>query len=270
MHSVRANALAPILYLPHGGGPLPLLGDRDHLEMIDFLHEVTPTLGTPSAIVVISAHWEEQIPTITSGAKPPLIYDFVGFPEEAYRITYPAPGAPALANRLYQLLQENGVYARMDDRRGFDHGLYVPLKLMYPEAEIPCVQLSLVRDLDALTHLEIGSALAPLREENILIIGSGFSFHNLGAFFSHPSGVVDSGNIAFDEWLYETCCSTAISNDERLQRLADWEQAPSARRCHPRQEHLLPLHVCAGLADAPAQRVFNGTILGKRASAFLW
>ena len=266
----QANASAPILYLPHGAGPLPLLGDRDHLEMIDFLREVTPLLGTPSAVVVISAHWEEQVPTITSGAAPSLLYDYVGFPEEAYRISYPALGAPALANRLYQLLQKAGIDTRMDDQRGFDHGLYVPLKLMYPEAHIPCLQLSLVRGLDPLTHIEIGRALTPLRDENILIIGSGFSFHNLRAFFTNPSGVADSGNIAFDNWLYETCGSSLISNDERLQRLANWAQAPSARRCHPREEHLLPLHVCAGLTAAPAQRVFNGTILGKRASAFLW
>ena len=266
----RENSLAPILYLPHGGGPLPLLGDRDHLEMIAFLQGVTPSLGTPAAIVVISAHWEEHIPTITSGATPPLIYDYVGFPEEAYRITYPAPGAPALARKLYKLLEKDGIDARMDDRRGFDHGLYVPLKIMYPAAEIPCLQLSLVCGLDPLIHLEIGRALAPLRNENILIIGSGFSFHNLGAFFTSPSGVPDSGNIAFDNWLSETCCSSSISNDERLQRLADWEQAPSARRCHPREEHLLPLHVCAGFAETPAQQVFNGTIIGKRASAFLW
>ena len=266
----QANTASPILYLPHGGGPLPLLGDRDHLEMIEFLHKIPPTLGTPAAILVISAHWEEQVPTITSGTAPSLIYDFVGFPEEAYRISYPAPGAPALANRLYQLLQKAGIDARMDDQRGFDHGLYVPLKLMYPAAHIPCLQLSLVRGLDAKRHLDIGRALAPLRNENILVIGSGFSFHNLRAFFTQTAGMTDSGNIAFDNWLFETCCSTAITSEQRQKRLLNWDQAPSARRCHPREEHLMPLNVCAGFTETPAQRVFNGTVLGKRASAFLW
>lgn len=266
----RESSLAPILYLPHGGGPLPLLGDRDHLEMIDFLREVTPVLGTPDAIIVISAHWEERIPTITASAEPPIIYDFVGFPEEAYQITYPAPGAPDLSARLHQLLLADGIDARMDDRRGFDHGLYVPLKIMYPEANIPCLQLSLVSGLDPRTHLDMGRALKPLLEDNILVIGSGFSFHNLGAFFANPSDVIDSGNLAFDRWLNETCTSIALSDDERRQRLIDWEQAPSARRCHPREEHLMPLHVCAGMTGHSAQAVFNGTVLGKRASAFLW
>lgn len=261
---------APILYLPHGGGPLPLLGDRGHHEMVAFLRQVTPSLGTPEAIVVISAHWEEAEATITAGAAPELIYDYFGFPEEAYQVTYPAPGAPDLAQRLHSMLQQAGISARLDAQRGFDHGLYVPLKLMYPAADIPCLQLSLVRGLDARTHLDIGRALAPLRQHNVLIIGSGFSFHNLRAFFSFRAGDPDPGNLDFDNWLNDSCCLESISDAERRQRLLDWERAPSSRYCHPREEHLLPLHVCAAMAEGPAKRVFNGAILGKRASAFLW
>lgn len=270
MSVARASALAPILYLPHGGGPLPLLGDPGHLELIEFLQQLTPKLGTPTAIVVISAHWEARQPSLTAGLSPALIYDYFGFPEEAYHITYPAPGAPELAARIHTLLQRQGIDARLDAQRGFDHGLYVPLKLMTPAASIPCLQLSLVHGLDARTHLYIGRALAPLRRENVLVIGSGFSFHNLRAFFAFDAADSDPGNLAFDAWLGETCCADSLSQAERLQRLLDWEQAPSARYCHPREEHLLPLHICAAMADGAAERVFNGTILGKRASAFLW
>ena len=123
----QAHTPAPILYLPHGAGPLPLLGDRDHLEMIDFLHKIRPALGKPAAILVISAHWEEQKPTLTLGAHPPLIYDYYGFPEQSYRIQYPAPGDPLLARSVHSLLEENGIEALLDDQRGFDHGVFVPL-----------------------------------------------------------------------------------------------------------------------------------------------
>jgi len=125
---------------------------------------------------VISAHWEERVPTITAQGSPPLIYDYFGFPPEAYTITYPAPGNPALAQALYGALEEEGFTPKLDTHRGFDHGLFVPLKIMYPNADIPCVQLSLIKGLDSETHLRLGKALRSLKEQNLLILGSGFRF----------------------------------------------------------------------------------------------
>jgi 4,5-DOPA dioxygenase extradiol len=261
---------SPVLYFPHGGGPLPLLGDPGHKNMIDFLSRIAPSLGKPDAILVISAHWEEDVPTITSGAFPPLFYDYYGFPEESYHIQYPAPGHPALAKELYRLLNAGGIEARLDDQRGFDHGLFVPLKIMYPDARIPCVQLSLVQGLDPATHVKLGKALSPLRSQNVLVLGSGFSFHNLRGLFSPDAGANDTRNDAFQQWLIDTLTATDITNTEREERLVAWKTAPHARYCHPREEHLMPLHVCYGLAGSPAKLAFDGEILGKRSIALLW
>lgn len=261
---------APVLFIPHGGGPLPLLGDRHHAELVSFLGDITPALGRPAAIVVISAHWEAEVATVTSGTRPPLIHDYSGFPEEAYRIGYPVPGAPELAARICQLLAENDIGVQLDAQRGFDHGLFVPLKLMYPDAAIPCVQLSLVQGLDPELHIRIGEALSALRDSNILIIGSGFSFHNMRAFSFRGETTPDPMNIRFEDWLQLTCTGDALTEAGRRQRLIEWEAAPHARYCHPREEHLLPLHVCYGVAGTAARPVFSGKILGRQASAFLW
>ena len=198
------------------------------------------------------------------------MYDYYGFPAASYRIQYPAPGAPALAKKIYALLRSAGIVARLDERRGFDHGLFVPLKIMYPEAEIPCVQLSLLASLDPQAHIALGKALAPLRNEDVLIVGSGFSFHNLRAFFAGPSGTPDQRNEAFNEWLVATCTGERLSVGEREERLVAWEAAPHARYCHPREEHLLPLHVCFGMAQVKARLVFDQEVMGKKACAFLW
>lgn len=270
-----AHRSGRIFYLPHGGGPLPLLGDIRHQQMIEFLQQLTPELGQPSAILVISAHWEADTPTITSTSMPNLIYDYYGFPAQAYTIQYPAPGSPALAETVYHLLRESGIEATLDDQRGFDHGVFVPLKIMYPNARIPCVQLSLVAGLDPALHIRIGQALSSLRKENVLVIGSGFSFHNLKALLSTSAANADLNhadpdNDAFQQWLIETCTDTNISEQQRRTRLIDWGNAPFARYCHPREEHLLPLHVCYGLAGTAASLVFDGQIMAKKTCAFLW
>lgn len=272
MTSQKSPALSPVLYLPHGGGPLPILGDKGHEEMVSFLKEIVAKLGEPSAIVVISAHWEEEQATITSNSHPEIIYDYYGFPAEAYTIQYAAPGNPGLAKEIYTLLMASGIPARLDEQRGFDHGLFVPLKLMYPKAQIPCIQLSLLKNLDPRKHIALGKAIASLREKNILIIGSGMSFHNLKTFFTHD---IDSSreNDAFDQWLIETCTHPEISSEQREQQLIEWEKAPFARFCHPREEHLLPLHVCFGIACAGSpigKVVFNGQIMGKKVTSLLW
>lgn len=262
--------LSPVLFFPHGGGPLPLLGDKGHESMVSFLKEITPDLGKPSAILVISAHWEEDLPTITSGETPALIYDYYGFPDESYEIQYPAPGSPDIATKIHTLLNEHGIDAALDDQRGFDHGMFVPLKIMYPNANIPCVQLSLLKSLDPERHIQMGQALSALRNDNILILGSGFSFHNLRAMMTAEPGQIDPGNEAFEQWLVETCTDSSINESERVKKLSQWEQAPSARYCHPREEHLLPLHVCYGFGQSAAKLVFNDYLVGKKTSAFQW
>ena len=261
---------AQIVYFCHGGGPLPILGDPSHKAMVDFMTQLPSQLARPDAILVISAHWEEQVATLLGAQKPAMFYDYYGFPDKAYEITYPASGSPELADAIAGLLKKDNIAVRIDPQRGFDHGLFIPLKLMYPEADIPCLQLSLVRGLDPAAHIALGKSLRGLMGENILVIGSGFSFHNIGAFFGHDFAAPDPANEAFQDWLVETCASPSLNQSQREQRLIEWEKAPSARYCHPREEHLLPLHVCLGMAGEPGKLVFNDRILGKSGVAFLW
>lgn len=256
-----------VLYIPHGGGPLPLLNHQGHQDLIQFLKHVPEQFQPPDAIIVISAHWEQSIPSLIASASPPLIYDYQGFAPEAYEIEYPAPGGPELVEKLRSFLDEKGIRCQFENQRGFDHGLYVPLKLMYPDAGIPCVQLSLIRGLDPRQHIRLGRAMKKISAENILVLGSGFSFHNMSAFGQMTE---DPRNIAFDNWLSETITDPELSPLDRENRLIHWKDAPHATYCHPRAEHLLPLHVCYGLAERPAKMVFNGYVLGKKCCAFLW
>lgn len=257
-----------IIYLSHGGGPLPLLGDPAHGHMVRFTRELGATLRRPKAILVISAHWEEALATVTSSPHPALIYDYSGFPPESYRLSYPAPGCPELARRVVEQLRRQGLEAREDAERGVDHGHFVPLMLMFPQADIPAFQLSLLSSLDPEAHLALGRALRPLLEEDLLVIGSGFSFHNLRAFFRQQPGSPDRENEAFQDWLIANCTQPDPQEAER--GLAAWEQAPGARYCHPREDHLLPLHVCQAMAGRPARVIFDAPILGKRSLAFGW
>lgn len=261
---------ASALYISHGGGPLPVLGDAGHCDMVDTLAKIAAAVERPSAIVLISAHWEEASPTVTGAERPSLIYDYYGFPKASYEIRYPAPGNPVLAGRVHDLLRDHGMQAALDGERGFDHGMFVPLKIMYPDADVPCVQLSLLNNLDPARHVLMGQALSPLREDDVLVIGSGFSFHNMKAFFQPSTGEARSLNESFDRWLTETCTDPGLDEDERRRRLVDWAGAPGARFCHPREEHLLPLHVCYGVAQSAASQVFSFEVLGKKASCYLW
>jgi 4,5-DOPA dioxygenase extradiol len=260
---------AQIVYFSHGGGPLPLLGDPGHRAMVDFMRQLPAQLRKPDAILVISAHWEESAATLLGAKKPPMFYDYYGFPAEAYKVTYPAPGSPDLAHRIADLLHRDNLPSAIDPQRGFDHGLFIPLMLMYPQADIPALQLSLLRGLKPAAHIALGKALRELMHENILVVGSGFSFHNMRAFTWDGMGAPDPANDAFQDWLIETCAGP-LPQAEREQRLIEWEKAPSARYCHPREEHLLPLHVCLGMAAKPAEVIFDDRILGKRGVAFLW
>ena len=260
---------AQIVYLSHGGGPLPILGDASHKFMVDFMLQLPSRIRKPDAILVISAHWEESAATLLGAHQPPMFYDYYGFPAKAYEITYPAPGSPDLANRIASLLHKSNIKAHIDFERGFDHGLFIPLKMMYPQADIPALQLSLIHGLNPSEHIALGKALRELIHENILVVGSGFSFHNLQAFSWQGTNEPDPANDAFQNWLIEVCTGP-ITYPERVQRLIEWERAPSARYCHPREEHLLPLHVCLGMANKKAKVIFDDNILGKRSVAFLW
>ena len=258
------------LFVSHGGGPLPLLGDPGHREMVSTLKTIASRMPAPAALVVVSAHWEEQVPTITAGKSPSLIYDYHGFPAESYTIQYPCVGEPVLAREIHRMLADSGIDSTLDESRGFDHGLFVPLKIMYPEAGIPCVQLSLVSTLDPSSHLEIGRALQALGHRDVLVIGSGFSFHNLRAFFAPESAESRRLNHAFEAWLMDACSGDRHSDEERTEMLVRWADAEGARFCHPREEHLLPLHVCYGLARRPASDRFAITIMNREASMYVW
>ncbi len=262
----------PTMYLPHGGGPCFFMdwtmGPADTWDRTaEFLRGIAASLPEkPKALLVISAHWEEDKPTVMSGTAPPLLFDYHGFPKHTYELTWPAPGSPALAARVVELLLASGIEAQKNDSRGFDHGVFVPLKVAFPEAQIPTVQLSLRASLDPAEHLAIGRALAPLRDEGVLIIGSGMSYHNMRGFMT-GSGSRDSKR--FDEWLSATVTKAPRERDDLLQ---DWARAPAARASHPREEHLIPLMVAAGAAgedlgarvfsDAPMQTVVSAVRFG--------
>lgn len=259
-----------ILYLTHGGGPWPLLGEPRHRELIAFLEAVPQLLITPKAIVVISAHWESSQVAVTGNAWPEMLYDYYGFPEESYTIRYPAPGHPDLAVEIRDLFLSRGVAVTIDANRGFDHGCFVPLKLMYPKADIPCIQVSLLSDLDPEKHLRLGEVLGELPRDGLLLVGSGSSFHNLRAFREPPTGPSRQSNEAFDAWLTATLTNQNLTKKERRHRLCHWDEAPAARYCHPREEHLLPLQVCYGVAGGAATSVYSMEMMDKKVSAFIW
>jgi len=258
----------PVAFLPHGGGPWPFvdLGFTSKEEfdgLVAYLQSVRSLPKTPpKALLVVSAHWEEPVPTVMTSPRPPMLYDYYGFPPESYTIQWNAPGDPALAERVRDLLGAAGFTTATDANRGFDHGTFVPLKLTYPDADVPTVQLSLQRGLDPATHLAMGRALAPLRDEGVFIVGSGMTYHNLRAFGRRAAPVAE----AFDAWL-RTAATAAPAERDRL--LTGWASAPAARAAHPREEHLLPLMVIAGAAGEDRGVVaWNGTFAGLRLSAY--
>lgn len=257
----------PAIYIPHGGGPWPFvdgLGPRHEWAPLEvYLRSLITSLPErPRALLIVSAHWEEPNVTLMTGAHPPMLYDYYGFAPAAYELEWPAPGAPELAPRVRELLEGAGFSVHENATRGFDHGTFIPMMLSVPDADIPVLQVSLLRSLDPEAHLALGRALAPLRDEGVLIIGSGSSYHNMRGF-GHPSSAEPS--LEFDQWLGQ---SVVLSREAREQRLRDWRSAPSADHCHPREEHLLPLHVVAGAAREDAGSVpFRVPVLGCWASA---
>ena len=269
--TANSTTRMPTLFVPPGAGPCFFMdwNPPDAWNaMGDFLKNVASTLpARPSAIVVVSAHWLEPAFSVTSGAQPDLFYDYYGFPPHTYELRYPAPGEPQLAARIAGLLDQAQLPARQDPSRGFDHGMFIPLKLMFPDADIPVVQLSLRHDLDPQAHLDAGRALAALRDEGVLIVGSGMSFHNMRAYGDPRATPISQ---QFDAWLSET---VALPEPERTARLAQWDSdsGPSGRQSHPprAEEHLLPLMVVAGAAGTDrGQRDFSDEVLATTISAF--
>lgn len=261
--------LMPTLFIPHGGGPCFFMdwhmGPADTWQKMEkWLRGVVATLpARPSAVLVISGHWEEPQVTVNSAPHPELYFDYYGFPPHTYELTYPAAGDPELARQVQSLLSQSGFPCGETLERGLDHGVFVPFKLMLPEAELPVVQLSLIAGLDPDAHLRVGQALAPLRSQGVLIVGSGMSFHNMGAL-QQGSGLADSER--FDDWLTQAC---ELPPAERRKALTEWAQAPSALEAHPREEHLLPLMVAAGAAmDEPGQHIYRDQVMNATVSAF--
>ena len=257
----------PTFYIPHGAGPCFFMewtrGPADTWDKTaDWLRGLVAGLPQrPKAILVVSGHWEAPRFTVGSAARPDLIFDYYGFPEETYRLRFDAPGSPALAARVRDLLAAAGLPAAEDPDRGYDHGVFVPLKLVTPDADIPVVKLSLEADLDPATHLAAGRALKPLRDEGVLIVGSGMSWHNMRGF----SPAFTAKSEAFDAWLTDALAEPA----RRDEALRHWDRGPYAREAHPREEHLAPLFVAAGAAEGePGRQAFHDVAMDVAISGF--
>lgn len=244
----------PTFFLSHGGGPWPYMtGEmRQRFARLEAsLREFPRRLGAqPRAILVVSGHWEERDFAVMASPAPGMVYDFGGFPDYLYQIRYPAPGSPELARQVHRLILQAGLSTHLDPARGFDHGTYSLLSVPYPEADVPVIQVAIQSDYDPESHLRLGRALGPLRDEGVLIIGSGMSYHNF-----HPRDP-EQESAQFDSWLEETLVKSGPK--ERSGRLLKWDRAPSARAAHPREDHLIPLMVAVGAAEQePAQVVYR-------------
>jgi aromatic ring-opening dioxygenase catalytic subunit (LigB family) len=257
--------LQPAIYIPHGGGPCFFMeAPEGHWSgMAAFLSQLPATLPQkPRAILIVSGHWETSGFSLTAHPSPPLLYDYYGFPAHTYQIRYDAPGDPELALSIRHRLQAAGFSCELNTERGLDHGVFVPLKVALPNADIPIVELSLDRSLEPALHLSVGRALTGLRAENVLLLGSGMSFHNLRAFGDPRASAV---SLEFDSWLQQ---AVALPGAARAHQLARWHEAPAARLAHPRPEHLLPLMVAAGSSEQIGTCIYNEPVLGATISGF--
>jgi aromatic ring-opening dioxygenase catalytic subunit (LigB family) len=257
----------PTYFISHGGGPWPWVpAMRQTFRALEAsLARMPSEIGArPKAVLMISGHWETPDFAVMSSPHPPMVYDYGGFPPETYKITYPAPGAPALAQQIAGLIAAAGLPTHLDAKQGYDHGTFVPAYVMYPQADMPILQVSLQHGYNPAAHFALGRALAPLRDAGVLIVGSGLSYHNLRMF--GPAAKIPSE--AFDDWLCEVM---ALPPEPRTAALLDWEQAPYARICHEQEDHLAPLFVALGAAEAdPAHQVYHekGLMGGVTASSY--
>ncbi|MGR3364093.1 MAG: DODA-type extradiol aromatic ring-opening family dioxygenase [Maritimibacter harenae] len=257
----------PTYFISHGGGPWPWIENmrRQFAALETSLAAMPDELPEkPKAVLMISGHWEADGVRVMHAAQPPMLYDYYNFPPHTYEVVYPAPGAPEIAERAQALLDAAGIPATLDDTRGFDHGTFVPAAVIYPDADVPVFQVSMLSSYDPEAHFRIGRALAPLRDEGVLIVGSGLSYHNLREF--GPQAEVPSK--AFDAWLNEVL---DLDPETRTDKLIHWEQAPHARTCHAEEDHLVPLFAALGAAEGgKATRVYHedGIMGGVTASSW--
>jgi 4,5-DOPA dioxygenase extradiol len=239
----------PIIFLSHGAPTLMI----EDVPARDFIKGLGPRLRPARAVLCISAHWETERPSITAVEMPTTIHDFFGFPEQLYRLDYPAHGSPELAMEVRKVLSDAGIASDLDRSRGLDHGAWVPLSLMFPEADVPVIQLSIQHHLDPAKHYELGRALAPLMKEGILILGSGGAVHPLGYFTPRFDGSPpERWAIDFERWLTEK-----VEKKDHQALMAYRQQAPYPERAHPRPDHYMPLLVAAGAAgtDLPVKKI---------------
>jgi 4,5-DOPA dioxygenase extradiol len=248
--------MLPSLFVSHGAPTLAL----DPGKTGEALARLAADFPKPKAILAASAHWSGSALALGASERPETVHDFGGFPEALYRIEYPAPGAPDVARRAQQLLAAQGFDAALDAGRGFDHGAWMPLRLMYPDADIPITQISLQPRLGPEHHYRIGKALAPLRDEGVLILASGSLTHNL-----YEIGAFDMG-ASTPEWVesFRQWVAQRIEANDADALLRYREVAPAAIRNHPTDEHFLPLFVALGAAgkDYRVQRIDSGTTYG--------
>lgn len=257
MNVIRESTRLPTYFLSHGGGPWPWIKDQmpgDMSVLEASLQAIPRQIGvTPRAVLAVSAHWEAPQATVQTSSHPSMLYDYGGFPAFTYTIEYPAPGSPEVAARVIELLDGAGIPNATDPDRGYDHGVFAPLFVMYPDADVPVVTLSIVKGYDPAAHLAVGRALAPLRDENVLIVGSGLSYHNLRML---GTGLGRAPSHDFDRWLNDTLLDADV--EERSRRLLEWEQAPGGRESHPAEDHLIPLMVAVGAAETePGTNVYH-------------
>lgn len=264
---------------------MPILGDPNHKSIISSLKNRipqilglnTPAATPPRAIILITAHWTTSSPTISSAASHELLYDYYGFPPESYSLKYPAPGSPSLAKQLASAISAEGLTPILDDKRGWDHGVFVPLTLAAPKADIPIVQVSVLESEDPDAHLRLGKALATLREDNVAIVGSGFaSFHNLGIMqrlMRSDMAQQRAFRETSDAWNKALTDAVATEKvDARWDALRKWRDLPNADTMHPPRggEHFMPLLVCAGAAGKEQAKMYKDDFLGTDIFTYYW
>ena len=273
---MSANRL-PVFFIPHGGGPWPfmhgpegILPDNDPWkELQNYMQGFDAALGRrPKAVLVISAHWADtEALTVSTAKQPGMYFDYYGFPPHTYALNYPAHGAPDIAEHVRGVLADSGIETNADAERGYDHGVFIPFMMMYPKADVPIVMMSLDPAMTAERHFTIGKALERLRDEDILIVASGLSYHNMRMFYRRDPAHIEQAN-RFDAWLKDAL--ETPDTEKRLAQLAAWKDNPDALASHvPDHDHLIPVFVAAGAAGSDAGKLaFHGNFLGKHYSAY--
>jgi aromatic ring-opening dioxygenase catalytic subunit (LigB family) len=257
----------PALFVSHGGGPWPYIKEMKQAyakTAAEFARIASILPEKPKAVLVISGHWEEENFTVSAAKHPSMIFDYSGFPEHTYQISYPAAGSPELAVDIQKKLSASGIKCDVDSSRGFDHGTFVPLYLIFPDADVPVVSMSMRADYDPEEHIKLGEVLKTLRDEGVLIIGSGLNYHNMRGFNTPAGGPASA---IFESWLNDTI---SLNAEDRNSRLIEWERAPAARLAHPKEDHLIPLMVVSGASTEGGRRLFADYVMGVVMASYIF